>query len=273
MPERGLESYKRYSEYLYAKQNPEGTTDGISHRHVIQSFIPNLRLTILWCCIFFVFVPMMIYGLSYIPYLKAPSSHGIKTIIENQSAIYAYHSKTVVESTHPFSSRWYEWIIMRRPIWYYSGEISDTVKEGISAFGNPLVWWIGIPAFILMVYRAITKKDKKAWFLIVAYVIQIVFWIPVTRTTFIYHYFPCVPFLTLMIGYCMQDIYDETEDTKIFGARMGKKQLAIILCCVYTAAAVGLFAMFYPVLSGAPCSVSYAQHWLKWFDSWVLLST
>lgn len=136
--------YKRYSEYLYAKQNPEGTTDGISHRHVIQSFIPNLRLTILWCCIFFVFVPMMIYGLSYIPYLKAPSSHGIKTIIENQSAIYAYHSKTVVESTHPFSSRWYEWIIMRRPIWYYSGEISDTVKEGISAFGNPLVWWIGL---------------------------------------------------------------------------------------------------------------------------------
>lgn len=265
--------YKRYSEYLYAKQNPEGTTDGISHQHVIQSFIPNLRLTILWCCIFFVFVPMMIYGLSYIPYLKAPSSHGIKTIIENQSAIYAYHSKTVVESTHPFSSRWYEWIIMRRPIWYYSGEISDTVKEGISAFGNPLVWWIGIPAFILMVYRAITKKDKKAWFLIVAYVIQIVFWIPVTRTTFIYHYFPCVPFLTLMIGYCMQDIYDETEDTKIFGARMGKKQLAIILCFVYTAAAVGLFAMFYPVLSGAPCSVSYAQHWLKWFDSWVLLST
>ena len=39
---------------------------------------------------------------------------------------------------------------MYRPIWYYSGVVSDTVREGISAFGNPLVWWAGIPALILI---------------------------------------------------------------------------------------------------------------------------
>lgn len=275
--------YRRYREYMYAKKDPNGETDGISHKHVIESFEANTRLTIFWCCIFFVFIPILIYGLSYIPYLRAPSSEGIKTIIDNQSAIFAYHSKTVVESTHPFSSKWYEWIIMRRPIWYYSGEISSTVKEGISSFGNPLVWWVGIPAFIIMVYMGITQKDKRAWFLIIAYVIQIVFWIPVTRTTFIYHYFPCVPFLTLMIGYCMEDIYDNTRDVRIFRIRarngsfaemsgISKKKLVIILCCIYAAAAVAMFAIFYPVLSGAPCSVDYAEH-LKWFDTWVLLAS
>lgn len=253
--------YKRYSEYLYAKSNPDGETNGISHKHITDSFGGNLRVTIIWCCIFFVAVPLVIYGLSYIPYLRAPSSDGIKTIIDNQKAIFNYHSKTVVESTHPYSSRWYEWIIMKRPIWYYSGIISDTVREGISSFGNPLVWWVGIPALGLMLYSLVTKKDKRAFFLVVAYVIQILFWIPVTRTTFIYHYFPCVPFLTLMIGCVMEDMYDEA----------GNKKLAAGICCAYAVAAVVLFAMFYPVLSGAPCGVEYAKNWLKWFDSWVLL--
>lgn len=255
--------YKRYAEYRYAVAHPKDQTDGISHKEVIKNFAPNLKTTILWCCIFFVLVPGVIYCLSYIPYLKAPSSNGFKTIIENQNSIFAYHSKTVVASTHPFSSRWFEWIVMSRPIWYYSGTIGDGIKEGISAFGNPLVWWVGIPAFILTVYNGITKKDTKAWFLVIAYVIQIVFWVPVSRTTFIYHYFPCVPFLVLMIGYCMKDIYDN--------ATASTKKLTIILCCVYAALAVGLFIMFYPVLSGAPCSVDFAAKFLKWFDSWVLL--
>lgn len=253
--------YRRYSEYLYAKKNPSGVTNGISHKKVIESFAPNLRITILWCCIFFVFVPILIYGLSYIPYLNAPSSNGISTIIKNQGDIFAYHSKTVVESTHPYSSKWYEWIIMERPIWYYSGTISSEIKEGISSFGNPLVWWIGIPALFMMIYRVFAYKDKKALFLTIAYVIQLVFWIPVTRTTFIYHYFPCVPFLVLMIGYCIDDIYQGAAN----------KKSVIILSCVYAAAVIGMFLMFYPVLSGAPCSVEYAQNYLKWFDSWVLL--
>ena len=39
---------------------------------------------------------------------------------------------------------------------------------------------------------------------------------------------------------------------------------------VYAAAAIALFAMFYPVLSGHPCTVEYAKY-LKWFGTWVLL--
>ena len=59
----------------------------------------------------------------------------------------------------------------------------------------------------------------------------------------------------------MEDMYNEAEN----------KKLAVGICCAYVTAAVVLFAMFYPVLSGAPCSTEYAKNWLKWFDSWVLL--
>ena len=263
--------YKRYGEYLYAKNNPDGETDGISHKAVLESFGKNARITILWCCLFFVAIPLLIYGASYFMYLQAPSSQGIKTIIDNQNAIFAYHSKTVVESTHPFSSKWYEWIVMKRPIWFYSGTVSDGVKEGISSFGNPLVWWMLVPAIVIAIYNIFKKKDKMALFLVIAYVIQILFWIPVSRTTFIYHYFPCVPFVVLLISYCIKDIYDNTDDVDMLGGKLGKKKAVIIGSCVYAALAIGMFILFYPVLSGAPCSVEFAENWLKWFDSWVLL--
>ena len=253
--------YRRYEEYRYAVKNPNGTTDGISHKFIIDNFKPYMIKTLIWCVIFFVIVPLIIYGLAYIPYLKAPDEHGISSIIANQNSMYTYHAKTVLGSEHPFSSRWYEWIIMKRPIWYYSGTVSDTVKEGISSFGNPLVWWLGIPAFFYMVYRTFKNKDKNSLFLVIAYLAQLVSWIPVTRLTFIYHYFPCVPFIVLMIGYSLLCIYNDSKN----------KKAAMYTIFGYTALVIILFIMFYPVLSGQPCNMDYAEHFLKWFDSWVLL--
>lgn len=194
--------------------------------------------------------------------------------------MYTYHAKTVLGSTHPYSSRWYEWIIMKRPIWYYSGTVSEGVKEGISAFGNPLVWWLGIPAFLYMVYETIKKRDKISLFLCIGYIIQMLFWIPITRLTFIYHYFPMVPFLVLMIGYSINLLYERAKDLGdaepvLFGAvrkvKIGSKRSVMYASFIYAGLAIVLFIMFYPVLSGHAVSVDYVTHFLKWFSSWVLI--
>ena len=149
---------------------------------------------------------------------------------------------------------------MYRPIWYYSGIVTDTVHEGISAFGNPLVWWAGIPAFLFMLYLGIKKKDKIAGFLIVAYFSQYLPWVLVTRTTYIYHYFPSVPFITLMLVYTMVKMVQ-------------RKPKWLKWMVVYTVLAVVLFALFYPVLSGYPVEVSYVKTFLKWFGSWQLIAS
>lgn len=255
---------RRYREYRYALQNPHGTTDGISHDAVTASFKPYMIKTIAWCCVFFIAVPVIIYFCAYIPYMMTPSGNGLKTIFENAESMYTYHAKTVLGSEHPYSSRWYQWPVMYRPIWFYSGKISSELKEGISSFGNPAVWWIGIPAFIYLIYHTAVHRDRKSAFLAVAYLAQYLPWVPISRLTFIYHYFPCVPFVTLMIGYCIYTIYNDAQTVPA-------KKRVICGSCAYAAIAVILFIMFYPVLSGAPCSVKYADTFLKWFDSWVLL--
>lgn len=253
----------RYNEYRIASMNLSGTSNGISNRKIAEKFKPKLIKTLAWCVIFFVIVPIIIYCCAYIPYMQTPSGHGLKTVAENIDSMYTYHAKTVLNSTHSFSSEWYKWPIMARPIWYYSGSAADGLKEGISSFGNPAVWWMGIPALFYMIYLAFAKKDQKALFLVIAYFAQLVPWMGVSRMTFIYHYFPCVPFLVLMLGYAIKTIYDNTKN----------KKAVIIGALVFTAVVIGLFILFYPVLSGKPCDPEFAKHWLKWFDSWVLLST
>jgi dolichyl-phosphate-mannose--protein O-mannosyl transferase len=252
---------QRYNEYRDAVKNRQGTSNGIPNRRIIDEFTPKLTKTLYWCVLFFVAVPVVIYCCSYIPYMNTPSGDGLKTVITNMNSMYAYHAKTVLDSTHSFSSMWYQWPVMTRPIWYYSGTISSTVKEGISSFGNPAVWWTGIAALFYVAYIAIKEKDRNAQFLVIAYFAQLVPWMGVSRLTFIYHYFPCVPFVVLMIGYAIYDIYESARS---------KKSIAV---CAFALViiAIALFALFYPVLSGQPCEIEFAKDWLKWFDSWVLL--
>lgn len=257
---------KRYTEYVYARKNPKNETNGIKHSHIIESFKPCAIKTVLWCCLFFVLVPAIIYVLSYIPYMQTPSGKGLKTVIENAQSMFAYHARTVLGSEHPYSSRWFEWPIMVRPIWFYSGRISQEIREGISSFGNPALWWAAIPVFFMLIYNGIAKKDKIALCLVVSYLAQLIPWVPISRLTFIYHYFPCVPFLALMMGYFIYSVYTQTE---VKSALLAKRVRYGVFA--YVLVAVVLFAMFYPVLSGQPCSMSFAESWLKWFDSWVLL--
>lgn len=249
---------KRYREFCYAERNPNGTTAGISHRYIRDNFYTLFWKTIGFCCVFFVLVPVVIYLLSYIPFSDGTDRGFFEKVIEAQRTMFDYHSN--LNATHPYSSTWYQWPIIYRPIWYYSGEISSTLREGISAFGNPLVWWAGIPAACYMLYLIFAKKDRKAGFLMVGYLSQYAPWFLVTRVVFIYHYFPSVPFVTMMLGYSFYNLVQWRP----------KWKKAVY---VYVALAVGLFALFYPVLSGLAIHPDYAEKWLKWFDTWVLLQT
>lgn len=252
--------FRRYLEYRYAKNQPDGITDGVKHSEVIQKFFPMLSKTIIFCIAFFVLVPAVIYLLSYIPFRTYDADAGLLTrMLENQRTMFDYHSN--LNATHPYSSPWYTWPLMERPIWYYSGIVTDTLREGISAFGNPLVWWSGIPAFAITLFTAIKKKDNVSVFLVIGYLAQYIPWMFVTRITFIYHYFPSIPFVVLMIVYSLIRL-------KNFFKLSGKKYIFAV--SLYAAFVFGLFILFYPVLSGEPVDAGFVDKFLRWGKDWVL---
>lgn len=212
--------------------------------------------TALFCVLAFIVIPVIIYCLSYIPYMNSQNDFSIGAIIENQKEMFTYHGKTVVSSTHPYSSKWYSWPIIYKPMWYYEGKVTETVKEGISAFGNPAVWWLGIPSFVACLYFAFLKRSKKALFLLIGYISCLIPWVFVERTTYIYHYFPCVVFSVLMTGFCICRL--EFKYKRYVGTGI---MISVVI----------LFLLFYPVLSGASVEVGYVDRVLRWFGSWVLI--
>lgn len=260
--------FRRYREYVYAKKcsknsfKSRGATT-VSRNAILEGFAPNTLRTIGFCLIFFVAVPAVIYVLSYLPFVDYTEGRGLfSRMLHNQETMFSYHSS--LDATHAYSSPWYEWPILKRPIWYYSRIVTGEsqqggLREGISAFGNPAVWWAGIPASLYMVYLAFRRKDKKAVFLLIGYMAQYLPWFFVTRITFIYHYFPSVIFVVMMIVHSLKQLTQ----------KLPKKYL-ILLFALYAAVTVALFLMYYPVLSGQPVEAAYVDKYLRWFKSWVL---
>lgn len=249
--------YVRYKEYKYAKSNPNGKSGNIDNKYIIDVFWKNLLKTGLFCVVFFIIIPIIIYTLSYIPFVpcdESPTSL-IGRAIYNQKAMFNYHKDCIFD--HPYSSRWYEWLTMYKPILYYSGVTENGMLERISSFGNPLIWWSGIAAFVYMLIRVKRYKDKTALFLCIGYLAQLLPWTLVIRTTFIYHYFTSVPFVIMMDAYCLNIMVKKNS---------GNKKAAIL----YVAVAGILFALFYPCLSGYPMPEFFDYNILRWLNSWYL---
>ena len=216
-----------------------------------------------WCVLFFILIPVTVYGASYWSYAPSQGIDGPfrmlrpdywKLVLNNQSYMWNYHSDLVAD--HPYSSKWYQWILDIRPILYYLEYFDDGTKSAFAAFSNPLVCWGGLLAMGGMAWIAVRDRDERAIFILIGYLANLLPWVLVSRLTFAYHYFPCTVFLVLALGYIFGDL------------RRRDRRWALSLG-TFTGLTAALFAMFYPVLSGARVSSAYTGNFLKWFaDTW-----
>ena len=222
----------------------------------------EMTANIALCLAFFVAVPVIVYYLSYIPYGRANGLRGVKmlfsgdyarTVWDNQLYMFKYHSG--VDATHPYSSRWYQWIADIRPILYYQEFPTQTTKSIIVAFLGPLVCWGGLLALVGVCWLGLRRKDKAALFLLVGYLAQLVPWLGVKRIVFEYHYFPCLPFLVLALCYAFDAL-----------RALDRHWVRRALC--FAGASVVLFALFYPALTGIETPTSYFYRLLKWLPTW-----
>ncbi len=223
--------------------------------------------------IFFVLIPGFIYYLSYLPYGKVKdaslfSKEYFDIVWDNQISMYNYHSK--LEATHPYQSTWWQWVLDTRPILYYLDYFDDGTKSAFGAFGNPLFWWTGLGCIISLAVTAIRRRDAVAVLILIGWLSELLPWVGITRCAFIYHYFPCTPFMALAVGWHMEMMCRAKEET--LRARLGEgRRSRHIHCCDrtiygFTAICVLMFILFYPVLTGVRVSQSYTNGLLRWFN-------
>ena len=209
-----------------------------------------------FCCLFFIAIPLLVYVLCFIPVVGYTEYNGlIDKVIQGTKYMFDYHANLVAE--HYYSSPFYEWPIIWMPLLDANDMVNATDVSAISCMGNTAIWWVGIPCELYAFFRWIIKRDKRAGFLCISYLAQYIPWMSISRITFIYHYFPAILFVILMMGYTMQHIREDFS--------WGKKAITI-----YLAIAVICFFLFFPVISGLPVNKEYGLH-LRWLKDWILV--
>ena len=208
-----------------------------------------------FCVIFFVLIPCLIYYFAYIPSGTARgispfSAEYLRMVLDNQSYMFNYHYGIVAE--HPYSSRWYQWVLDIRPILYYLEYFNDGTHSSFGAFLNPALCWGGLLSLFVLIYTAIFRRDRCAGFILLGYLAQLIPWMFVTRITFEYHYFPCSVFLVLSLGYCFNLMRHNLRHWKWYVSG-------------FVTLSIALFVMFYPALSGKPVA---ATGLLSWLPTW-----
>jgi dolichyl-phosphate-mannose-protein mannosyltransferase len=187
--------------------------------------------------IFLIFIPIVIYFFIFVVHFsilnKSGSGDGFhspqfqKTLIGNRYQndpeikplnilakfwelnIKMYKANTGITATHPFSSKWYKWPFMIKPIYFWNKIDQGKRESRIYLIGNPVVWFLGTIAIIYLTiyfikdifFRKFKSLDWKAGAILFGYWLNLIPFVFINRVVFLYHYFPSLIFSILSFGY------------------------------------------------------------------------
>lgn len=182
---------------------------------------------------YFIFIPPIIYLLSYLPFFIL--GHPFFQFIQLQQQMWWYH--TGLKATHAYSSPWWSWPLNLYPVWYFVDYQKNAVANIFSS-GNPIVFWTGSAAIILTILATIKRRSINLLIVLLGF---FTFWLPWAlspRIMFLYHFSPSVPFLSLALGH---QLSLELKD--------GKRRKVVFLLLFLMAIS---FILLLPFLTGIP---------------------
>lgn len=140
-----------------------------------------------------------------------PGSNLFQKFIELHAEMYKANQR--LGAHHPYSSSWYSWPFMTRPIYYW---VKDSQR--IYLMGNPIIWWATTVAVILLLLSNLKLKIKRfkfiELFLLGGYIVNLLPFIGVKRIMFLYHYFTAYIFAIMILVW----LIDQTKNPKkLFG--------------------------------------------------------
>ncbi|MFZ4653139.1 MAG: phospholipid carrier-dependent glycosyltransferase [Methylococcaceae bacterium] len=148
---------------------------------------------------------------------------------------------------HPYSSAWYTWPFMLRPIFMWQGG----PLERISLIGNPFIWW-GSTIAVLTIFQAtlwlrLRSLGTTGRILMLGWLMNFLPFMGIGRVMFIYHYLSALVFAILLLVY----LADRLPASRRFTLGIG------IL-------GIGGFGYFAPWVYGFPSSRP-----MVWLSSWI----
>lgn len=170
-------------------------------------------------------------------------------------------------ANHPYSSLWYSWPFIKRPVYYWVNSNSR-----IYFIGNPIVWWVSTIAIAYAILFAvnnlwrklrntslqISTASKTVYVLLAGYVLNLLPYVGIKRIMFLYHYLSALIFAIIIFAYLLDKRFGKTE--------YNKKHFKIIMG-ILILLTIEMFVYFAPLSYGLPLSPkSYESR--VWFPGW-----
>lgn len=169
-------------------------------------------------------IAFLTYLASWISWFTHPQAwgHTNKGIWTNwfnyHSQIFTFH--TNLDATHPYMSNPWGWLLQLRPTsFYYEGVAGDCgasrCVEAVNSLGNPLLWWIGLPAFLVVIAATFIFLDWRAGLILTGYMATWVPWLVYAdRTIFTFYTVVISPFVIMSVIYLLGLLMGEWTLTK-----------------------------------------------------------
>jgi len=227
----------------------------LKKREDVDLSLNNLLMTPVWCCLFFIAIPIAVYfATNYCYYLTDGNrtlAKMLETLWRKQVSMFRYHAD--LDATHPCQSMWYQWPLMQKSVWFYSGYpvLGETqLLSNISSTGNPAVWYVSAFGAVFAVVEwfknPACRKDRAFLVVFVGILSGLLPWALVTRCVFLYHYFSTIPFmllLTVLLFNYVEKKYPRTAWIK----------------WAWLIASAVVFLLMLPAVSGIPVPYGYAK--------------
>ena len=200
------------------------------------------------------------------------------------SALYSlveYHKEMLqfgvgLNARHPYMSQPWDWFVISRPVAFYWTSYTDAAGlhvatagttgryvQEVLAIGNPIIWWVSIPAITWCLAWWLLRRDWRAGTAVLGVAAGWASWLPfVSRTKFYYYALEFEPFMIICIVLCLGLIIGPAT------ARLPRRAIGSGLAGIYVLAALVSFWYFYPILAGA--IIPYSG-WLSrmWYPGWI----
>ncbi|MCC6766510.1 MAG: phospholipid carrier-dependent glycosyltransferase [Deltaproteobacteria bacterium] len=124
------------------------------------------------------------------------------------------YEAAVADATHPYSSKWYTWPFLLRPVWYHFKDVPNDPSHvvGVWGGGNPILWWGGFAAILVALARGIRERHFASVFLCTAFILHYIVWSWIGRTLFQYHYLPSLYASLLALGMALGMLWRAPAD-------------------------------------------------------------
>ncbi|WP_243697005.1 dolichyl-phosphate-mannose--protein mannosyltransferase [Labedella endophytica] len=192
------------------------------------------------------------------PFAWIPTA--LQSLWHYHSSMYTFH--VGLSQPHPYQASPTTWLLMLRPtsMWYSA---TPGGAEAITAIANPLIWWAAVAVLLFLVYRMITRPDRRIGLVLTGILAGYGPWLLYPeRTVFQFYTIAFEPYLLLALVFAIGWIVGPRDGDTV------RRGTGLVIVAVFLGVAALLSAFWFPMWTATWVpDVFIRLHY--WLPSWI----